>query len=722
MQRCLPLSFIANSNSSSNQQAPSSCCPCCLKVATDGLYLLPLSFEDLEESVRLRKNEALKKGNNKRARDDEDLDVEARYLVYSQGRHTLSSTLSDIDNARTGRWTHEEVAFVDHVVQAFDNGQLPLSHGVKLSTFLGDILLCRPSRLTKKMKNAKLSTRSFDFSLAQSGSKRVLGKEEYQVLSALQDRFIGSMQSKVAQLELKFNLVKQWRTYFSNLCVQIGYPNLDAADYIASLEEMERRASKIEDQMRVVRRQRMGLGTKSIRGQSSLEATSSGPTLPVPAYSYTDQTTSVSSDIVSSAVIRTRKRSFSEDLDNAFMSLYDANATKELVTFEDQEMTMITKPSRQPVSSSDPFLEAISRYMERSALPFQHADVWVPSFVTGNDEDVQLLHAGHVTRKDQVGGVLTSFNNFGEYSKSFTFQPNQGLPGRVYSSGQAQWEFQLYDPSQFPRSQGAKAYGLRTATAIPISTPGVGRMVVVFYSSSKLQEDSVLVNRCAMELSSYSPAPRWKLCIEIGNTRAEHLSNASVQSSPSLDAVPGGEEENTDSVLDKTLQKIITIMGNEIPSVTTPAGESTSSSSELLPHFMAIRLLLLRSSANRSAEENDIVEILKGSYTSYSQGGKRSDNELACLLAREWVCLKSNITSNSLAAPSEDQPLNLSPHLTYTSHQLMPLFSAGTAATGMTGPPTILPNPAQKSRGHGSVHPALRRTVSCSGIQLQEEV
>ena len=118
---------------------------------TEGLYLLPLSSEDLEESVRLRKTETLKK-NNKRARDDEDLDVEAKYLVYSQGRHTLSTTLSDTDNARTGRWTTDEVAFVDHLVQCFDNGQLPVSHGVKLSSFLGDILLCRPSRLTKKMK------------------------------------------------------------------------------------------------------------------------------------------------------------------------------------------------------------------------------------------------------------------------------------------------------------------------------------------------------------------------------------------------------------------------------------------------------------------------------------------------------------------------------------------------------------------------------------------
>jgi hypothetical protein len=221
-------------------------CPCCTAPVA-GLYLLPLSFSDLEESVRLRKIETLKK-NKKRIRDDEDLEVEVQYHVYSQGRNTLSNTLSDTDNARTGRWTDEEVAFVDHLVQAFDNGQLPLSHGVKLSEFLGAILLCRASRLTKKMKNAKLSTRSFTVSSLHN-SQMTSNKEDCQVLSALQDRFIGSMNTKMAQLELRFNLVRQWRTYFSDLCLQIGYPCLDASDWVFSLEEMERKASKVEDQM-----------------------------------------------------------------------------------------------------------------------------------------------------------------------------------------------------------------------------------------------------------------------------------------------------------------------------------------------------------------------------------------------------------------------------------------------------------------------------------------
>ena len=646
----------------------------------------------------MRKNETLKK-NNKRARDDEDLDVEAKYLVYSQGRHTLSTTLSDTDNARTGRWTTDEVAFVDHLVQCFDNGQLPVSHGVKLSSFLGDILLCRPSRLTKKMKNAKLSTRSFDFSLAQSDSTRRVSKEDCEVLSALQDRFIGSLQSKVAQLELKFNLVKQWRTYFSNLCVQIGYPHLDASDYISSLEEMERRASKVEDQMRVVRRKRMGLSTTSIMSNN------------------TNATLIADSSADANLLVRMkRKRSFSEDLDNAIMSLYDTNSTTDSNLFDDHDgKPHIKKASRQTTTPGDPFLEAILKYMEESSLPFQHADVWVPSFVSSTEEQVQLLHAGHATRRDEGDGLLSLFSSFGEYSRSFIFRPNQGLPGRVYASGEPQWEFQLYDPSVFPRSKGAKACGLRTATGIPISTPGVGRMVVVFYSSGRIQEDSILINQCATELSSYSPAPRWKLVIEIGKTEKESSSSKRKQSSSSVmnnsqDINYDSEGSNED---DDSIRRIVSIMANETTSTAARNSESDASSSELLPHFMAIRLLMLKPPMQRSVEENDIIEILRSSFISYSQDGKRSDKELAQLLAREWLCLSSEKTLSQVT--DFDSESSFYPPLSYSSHQLSSTVSClpPLVNSAIAGPPMQLSRPELL----GSSNSALRRTVSCTGIQ-----
>jgi hypothetical protein len=675
-------------------------CPCCA-APTAGLYLLPLSFLDLEESVRLRKNEALKKkNNNKRPREDEDLGIEAEYLVFSQGRNTVSSTLSDTGNSRTGRWTEEEVTFVDHLIQAFDKGELPLLEGVKLSTFLGDILLCKASRLTKKMKNAVLSTRSFE--VAQKPQTSMNKKEDCQVLGALQDSFIGSMQTKVSQLELKFNLVKQWRTYFSNLCVQMGCLNLDATDWIASLEEMERKASKVEEQMRLVRRRRMGLSTKwNTANQPPMKSTRSEPIV-----HHDFSSTSIPNIVLSSSDPLLAHH----DLDNDFASLYDSSASNTHTLFEEEKV----KTTSPPMQSTDPFLEAVSRYMEKSSMPFQHADVWVPSFTNGNGEQVHLLHAGHATRQDQGGKLLSKFADFGEFSKSFTFQPNQGLPGRAYSSGKSQWEVQLSNPALFPRYRGAKAFGLRTATAIPISTPGVSRLIVVFYSMTKLMEDPSLVTRCVAELSSYSPTPKWKLVIEIGNKMLPQVSSEER-------AVP--VQKGNTGAADEVVQRIIDLLGNEMP-----VGDVSPSSQDLLPHFMAIRLLLLRSSANRTAEEIDIINILKGSFTSYSKDTQRSASELARLLATEYMCLKSAAAPSSHAVappqqPPRDQQRNM-PARVYSSTQLvvpragrLPLF----AASGMQGPPTRLPNVVSHCNSTNDMS-AMGRTVSMTGMALPTNI
>jgi hypothetical protein len=175
------------------------------------------------------------------------------------------STLSHREQSRTGRWTDEEIGFVDYLVNAFDHGDLPLPHGIKLNEFLGDILLCKSSRLTKKMKNAKLSVRSFEL-------KSPLQHEvnpNCAILSSLQEKFLQSISTEASQLELKFNITKQWRTHFSNLCLQVGYENLDARDWIASLEELERRATIAEENIRKIRQKRMRQALKTDGGSSA---------------------------------------------------------------------------------------------------------------------------------------------------------------------------------------------------------------------------------------------------------------------------------------------------------------------------------------------------------------------------------------------------------------------------------------------------------------------
>ena len=62
---------------------------------------------------------------------------------------------------RTGRWTDEELAFRDALIARFLAGTLPLNNGLRLNDFLSRMLRSKQSRLTKKLKHAKLSTKYF---------------------------------------------------------------------------------------------------------------------------------------------------------------------------------------------------------------------------------------------------------------------------------------------------------------------------------------------------------------------------------------------------------------------------------------------------------------------------------------------------------------------------------------------------------------------------------
>ena len=174
------------------------------------------------------------------------------------------------------------------------------------------------------------------------------------------------------------------------------------------------------------------------------------------------------------------------------------------------------------------FFEAIALCMEEHNLPFQCADAWVASSKgTSNDsEEVQMLHAGHVTlvkRQQDNTTIKSNMDSFGEYSKAFVFPLGSGLPGRVYCTGKPLWEFQLQDANTFARSEGAKSYGIKSAMGLPIATQGgLGRIVVVFYSCDTVVEDSSLVDLCIRELSKYRPKPNWKLIVDVAKTAPTH--------------------------------------------------------------------------------------------------------------------------------------------------------------------------------------------------------
>jgi len=309
-----------------------------------------------------------------------------------------------------------------------------------------------------------------------------------------------------------------------------------------------------------------------------------------------------------------------------------------------------------------------------------------------------LHHAGHATRRDIDGSVQFQLNEYGEYSTKFSFKPGVGLPGRVYASGEASWEARIdeADTKFFERAGGAKVYGVKTALGVPLSSSVVGRIVLAFYSTEDMKSDRTVTKKCQNVLLKYTPEPKWKLVVDMGTVPEEEPSPESKPvaiSHPStgmsklrLDESSKKAGETLTS-RDKEL-KIASLLGDHMPldTVHSGAGEASSSPSpsDLLPQFMSLRLLLLRTADRRTLEENEAIDVLRASYQGYSRDNRRSGSELAMLLAKDWLYLHSSTLKADSRRPSMvAKPVPLSPgtcpevaEVTSSSLPLMPMSSS----------------------------------------------
>ncbi|KAL3939056.1 MAG: hypothetical protein SGARI_001511 [Bacillariaceae sp.] len=406
-------------------------------------------------------------------------------------------------------------------------------------------------------------------------------------------------------------------------------------------------------------------------------------------------------------------------------------------------LSFLTGANPQPLSdfrdwstASNPFLAAIAVYLEERNLPFQYVDCWVPSLApkstaangssasddsddtcnnSNNGKDVCLLPAGFVTRDDQDTDLTSALVAFGEYSKSFSFKPGKGLPGRVYISGESAWQLCLNEtsPAVFARAGGAKVYGLKTACA-------------------HIPQDECLTKLCSKELAQFEPTPRWRLVIEIGSgqdnnleqngnaaaaltngtttTTIEELDDDCINPNIKVDTPPFSSVNVTASSSsnqqatglhsvgtsdENLLRRLISLLGDQMPSMHSSLSRSSGESSsalhsdmqELLPDLMRMRLLLLRPISRRSDDENDVVEVIQSSFRNYIEDSKRTDQEVAMLLAREWQCLQSlaplspSLQATTVATRVAMPPLP-SPAFADTK---LPAVAAGMSGGGGTG-------------------------------------
>lgn len=104
---------------------------------------------------------------------------------------------------------------------------------------------------------------------------------------------------------------------------------------------------------------------------------------------------------------------------------------------------------------------------------------------------------------------------------------------------------------------------------------------------------------------------------------------------------------NSNSEDDSRIAEIVILLGDHMPS------DPSSAHSPYLSGFMSLRLLLLRSS--RSPDEDEIIQTLLSSYSSYASSG-RTQSDIALMLARDYMFLKQHHAAQA-AAVNQAQPI-----------------------------------------------------------------
>ena len=385
----VPSSFNAHHVVSADTKlAELTSCPCC-SAPSSGLEMIPLSLTEIDQAQRLSGY------NNKGSSSGEYTAPPGKrmHVELMNGGNAQESSFYDPASPRTGKWSDEEIAFRDEMVPHFVEGSLPLPNGLKLIEFLSSVLKSKPSRLTKKMKHAKLSTRHFhlDGGYIRDGSR---AKE----LSRLELAFVNSISDPVERSEIKFHMQREWRDHLAERLTYLRI-SFDAEEWLKSVDAMDRRITLAKSRHRMVKRRFM-------MGKAMEKDTSS----PVPGV-FIDTTNAepdeVDFELLASALeandaedadLRALYSSMAQDTKTTGSTVsVDGSSTKGGVGGSSSSLHPSSAESPKPtpfrsallpsLGSAEgpnfrfaaPFLAKITAYIEHHRLPFEHLDIWVPS-------------------------------------------------------------------------------------------------------------------------------------------------------------------------------------------------------------------------------------------------------------------------------------------------------------------------------------------------------
>jgi PAS domain S-box-containing protein len=136
------------------------------------------------------------------------------------------------------------------------------------------------------------------------------------------------------------------------------------------------------------------------------------------------------------------------------------------------------------LAESDSLVEAAPRMLESicRALDWEYGALWNVDRAANCLKRAAIWHS-----------PMPQLGEFAESTKQTVFSPGVGLPGRVWSSGQPCWIFDVVHDANFPRAPEADRAGLHAAFGFPLMTGETVFAVVEFFSRELRPPDQALL-------------------------------------------------------------------------------------------------------------------------------------------------------------------------------------------------------------------------------------
>lgn len=151
----------------------------------------------------------------------------------------------------------------------------------------------------------------------------------------------------------------------------------------------------------------------------------------------------------------------------------------------DKEVRFLQRMT-QAISESSDFQSALEVALRKicKLTDWKFGEAWIPNF---NGTILKCSPAWY--------GSNQNLEKFRQLSEGFTFTPGTGLPGRVWTSKQSEW---IYDVSTqeetvFLRQQFVKEVGFKAGVGIPVIDHNQVLAVLVFFMFEPCEEDKRLV-------------------------------------------------------------------------------------------------------------------------------------------------------------------------------------------------------------------------------------